>query len=156
MSQRPLEEDIKKWHRWFGVEFNNEAWRLTELPSRTPEQTESMLHHAHAAALHWSTIGTADNTAKAWALLAQAHALAGNGAIATMYAQQNFDHLAKREAADWELAFAHIIVANAAHASGDHARHAAYYASAEALGNAIADPEDKAIFLQTFTTAPRP
>jgi len=156
MAQEPLADDVKKWHRWFGVEFNNEAWRLTELPTRTAAEVESMLHHAHAAALHWSAVGTADTTAKAWALLAQAHALAGSGALATHYAKMNLDYVTSRDAADWEVAFAHIISANAAHACGDNATHASYYATAELLGSRIADAEDKAIFMQTFSTAPQP
>lgn len=156
MATQPIEEDVRKWHRWFGVECNNEAWRLTELPTRTPQETESMLHNAHAAAFHWATIGTADNTAKAWALLAQAHALAGTANLAMHYATLNYEYVMSHPAADWEVAFAHIIMANASHAAGNAADHAAHYAKAEAAGNAIADAEDRVIFLQTFQTAPRP
>lgn len=150
------QERIAASHRFFAVECNNEAWRLTELPSRTPEETESMLHNAHASAYHWAQVGTEANTVKGWALLAQAHALAGNGRLASHYAQQNLDAVTSQASADLEIAFAYIIMANTAHASGDLEEHANYYAKAEASGNVIVDPEDKAIFSRTFLTAPTP
>ncbi|CAN5518765.1 hypothetical protein BH10BAC6_BH10BAC6_05880 [soil metagenome] len=143
-------------HRFFAVECNNEAWRLAELPTRTPAETESLLHNAHASAYHWSHIGTEAHTVKAWALLAQAHALAGNGRLASHYAQQHLAAITSQASADWEVAFAFIIMANTAHASGNLEEHADYYAKAEAHGNVIADPQDKAIFLRTFLTAPTP
>ena len=58
MSTQPLEDDVWNRHHWFGVECNNEAWRLTELQTRTQIEVDSMLNHAHAAAYHWSVIGT--------------------------------------------------------------------------------------------------
>lgn len=144
---------INAAHRFFAVECNNEAWRLTELPVRTAEETEQMVHHAHAAALHWSVVGTTDNTAKAWALLAQAHALAGNGALADRYARLNLDHVLGVVSPDWEVAFAYLIAANAAAAAGDASRHKDFKARATAAGEQIADPEDKAIFMTSFNVA---
>jgi hypothetical protein len=153
MSQHPSAEDLARWHRWFAIESNNEAWRLAEQGSRTPEENERMVHLAHAAALHWSAVGDDDTRARAWGLLAQAHALAGNGALAVQYAALNLDYVMGRSSADWEIAFAQIIMSNALHANGQRDEHRRYYELAQRSGEAIFDPEDKEIFMMTFKTA---
>lgn len=153
MSQQPTAEDLARWNRWFAIECNNEAWRLAEQGSRTPDENERMVHLAHAAALHWSAVGDDDTRARAWALLAQAHALAGNGALAVHYAALNMDFVKGRSSADWEIAFAQIIMSNALHANGQLEQHREYYELARTSGEAIADPEDKEIFMLTFSTA---
>ncbi len=156
MDTQSLDDDIRIRHHWFGVECNNEAWRLAELKTRTTDECDSMLNNAHAAAYHWSIVGTEDNKAKAWALLAQAHALAGNGPIAVRYAAKSFEYVTANNSPDWEIAFAHLIMANAACASGDGSKHALYYTSAQELGNAIIDSDDKGIFMKSFANVPRP
>lgn len=156
MATQPSPEDIARWQRWFAIESNNEAWRLAEQATRTPEESERMVHLAHAAALHWAAVGDDDTRARAWGLLAQAHALAGNGALARHYAVLNHDYVKGRAAADWEIAFAEIIMANAMHAAGRADDHRAYYEKARVSGEKIADEEDKEIFLITFNTAFKP
>lgn len=76
MTQVPFQTtDETKVHRWFGVEYNNEAWELVERPTRTAEETERMIALAHAALLHWSEAGNALNEQRAWCLLATAYTL---------------------------------------------------------------------------------
>jgi hypothetical protein len=74
--------------RWFAVEFNNEAWNLIEAPHRSPEQVERLLHLAHAACLHWSSVDDSLNRQRALDLLAHAYTTAGRGAQAVEYAEQ--------------------------------------------------------------------
>lgn len=153
----PSPEDISKWDRWFAVESNNLAWELAELPKLTPANADRMLHAAHAAAFHWSRVGTELNLARADLLLAQAYALIGNGALALKYAQPCFNYFTgKDDTPDWELAFAHAILAHAAYAAGDQALYLERHASASALGAAIADPAEKEVFDNTFRVIPAP
>jgi len=65
MADTPAAEEIRKWNKWFAAECNNRAWRLAEQPSRTPAEDQEMVHCAHAAALHWSKVGTALHQAPA-------------------------------------------------------------------------------------------
>ena len=80
--------DIAKAHRWFAIEFNNQAWDLIEKPSRTPDQTQQMIHVAHAALLHWQAAGTALNAERAECLLATAYAACGDSAAAVRHAER--------------------------------------------------------------------
>jgi len=83
MSEPPF--DLQRAHRWFAVEFNNEAWELVEKPQRSPEETRRMLHLAHAAALHWSAVGKPINAERAECLLATAYTAAGRLDTATLH-----------------------------------------------------------------------
>lgn len=149
-------EELAKWTRWFAVECNNRAWRLAESLERTEEEDQEMLHSAHAAALHWSKVGTALHNARAQMLLGHVHALLGDGRGALPYARQAFDFVLSRDSAPWEVAFAHAILANAAWAAGDRPLHAKHHEIANALGTALSDPEERAIFESTIRVVPRP
>jgi hypothetical protein len=152
----PSSDDIRKWDRWFAAEFNGQAWDLSEQAERTPAEAEKMLHAAHAAAVHWSRIGTELHAARADLLLAQVHAILRNGTFAMTYAQRSFNYLTSIDSPDWELAFAHAILAHAALAAGEQPLYLERHATASALGEAIADPEDKEIFDKTFRHIPAP
>jgi predicted enzyme related to lactoylglutathione lyase len=156
MAERPDAADIARWHRYFAVECNNRAWALADAAERTDAQVEELVHAAHAAALHWSQVGTELNSARAELLLAHALALAGDGTPALRYARRSFDYLTTRSSPDWEVAFAHMVLANAAHAAGDRALHARHHTEAARLGAAIAAPEDRQIFETSFRSVSAP
>jgi hypothetical protein len=157
MAQAPAAEDVRKWHKWFAVECNNRAWRLAEQTARTPAEDEEMVHAAHAAALHWSKVGTALHQARAAMLLGQVHALVGDGKRALHYARESFAFVsAQEDTPGWEIAFAHAVLANAAAANDEHSLHHTHYARAKALGGALNDDEERAIFEATFRTVPAP
>ena len=156
MPEQPTEEDLKTWHRRFAVEANNRAWALSEKPELTPTEQSELLHAAHAAAHHWSKVGTAVHVARAELLLGRVQALLGHGTLAMTFATAAFDSISSRDAKSWEVAFAHAILANAAAASGNTQMHAQHYMEAKALGDSLIDPEEKSRFLATFQLIPIP
>jgi hypothetical protein len=112
-------EEIAKWDRSFGVEFNNKAWTLSEQPTVSEEERDEMLHLAHAAALHWGRIGTELHRARAAMLLGQVYGVLGHGKLAFQFAKRSFDYVTSHESPDWELALAHAVLANACYALGN-------------------------------------
>jgi hypothetical protein len=78
--------DVQAAHRWFAVQFNNEAWDLLERPSRTVAEEDRLLSAAYAAWEHWSQSGTPLNAQRARHLLAHAHAAVGHGELALRHA----------------------------------------------------------------------
>src|SRR2546421_610947 len=46
-------------HRRLAVELFNRSWRLLDLPRRTPEQDDELVHVVHASCHHWREIGSA-------------------------------------------------------------------------------------------------
>ena len=156
MAQEPSPEEIARCDRWFAVEMNNRAWTIAENPARTSAEAEEMLHAAHAAALHWSRVGTERNKAAADMLLGQAHAVLGHGSQAMQYAHRSHEFITAHESPDWEIAFVHAVLANAARAAGENALYATEYALGKSLGETIADNEDKEIFENFFAQIPAP
>jgi len=154
MSGRPSSDEIAKWQKWFAVACNNRAWELIELPSRTPAEGHELLHAAHAAAWHWARVGTDLHAARAQMLLGFAHAVAGDGPLALRYAMASFNYFNEHEAPDWEQAFAHATLAAAARAAGEADLHAEHYAEAARLGAAIADADDREVFMRSFRRVP--
>ena len=156
MADRPSPEEIAKWHRWFAAATNNRAWQLIELSGRTHSENHELLHAAHAAAWHWARVGTPLHEARAHMLLGMAHALAGDGPLGLRYARLAFNYFNEHEAPDWEQAFAHATLAAAATSAGDTGLHREHYAEAARLGDAIADPQDREVFLKSFAQVPVP
>ena len=148
--------EMTESHRLHAMECNNLAWALSESTHRTPLQNDEMLHAAHASAYHWARIGTDLNRARARMLLGHVHAALGMGATALAYASESFEYLAAHNPPDWEMALAHAILAHAAFAAGEVDLHRRHFARANELGRAIADPEDREIFLKTFNVIPAP
>jgi hypothetical protein len=156
MPEQPADEDLKKWHRHFAIAANNQAWTLAEKDELTSEEQAELLDAAHAAAHHWRAIGTPAQIRQANLLLGRAHALVGHGALAMKCATAALDSIQSADAPLWELAFAHAILANAGAAAGNAEVHARHYAEARALGDRLADPEDREIFTATFRLIPPP
>lgn len=156
MAEKPSPDDISRLHHWFAMEANNRAWSLSEKAEMGVEDAAEMLTVAHAAAWHWRQVGTTNQRQLADLLIARVHARLNDGPRALAAAERAFAAITARVAAPWERAFAHAILADAARASGDAARHASHYAEARALGAALTDPEDREIFHATFDRIPSP
>jgi hypothetical protein len=157
MPKAPTELTPEAWHRFFAIEANNLAWTLAELPQRSDTQMLEMMDAAHASVWHWSIIGTELHRMRGAMLLAQVHALAGDGPGAIAYARDMSEwFLARSETPDWEVAFAHAIHAHAAHVAGLKAEYKRSYELARTSVEGIAGAEDKEIVLRTFAQVPKP
>lgn len=156
MTEQPSAEEVARWRRRFATGANNRGWTLAEKVSRTPAEDAEMLHAAHASRYLWGAIGTEKNLASADLLLGQVHALLGLGHTAMQYAQSAFEYFTSHPSETGELAFAHAVRANAAHASGQHDLHRGSYAKALELADALTDAEDRKIFDATFDLIPKP
>jgi hypothetical protein len=156
MARLPDGSDPQSWHRHFAMEGNNRAWQLSVEP-RDPARDRKMLDAAHASAWHWAVAGTELNHMRARMLLAEVHALLGHGATALAYAREMREYfIRKTDTPDWEIAFAHVVYAHAAHAAGELAPYRAAYRDATAAIAAISDEEGRAIVLKTFRQVEAP
>ncbi|MCU0488077.1 MAG: hypothetical protein MUE67_03890 [Anaerolineales bacterium] len=156
MAESPTPETIVQMQRWFAVECNNACWALIDQKDRSPAQDREMLYCAYAAAYHWGKAGTQLNGARAELALAQVHSLLGHASLAMDYARSALEYFQQHPCEDWDLAFGHAALAFAAAVAGDADLHTQHYAIARRLGEAIADPQDRAIFLGSFASLPPP
>jgi hypothetical protein len=156
MLKPPDNSDLSAWHLYFAKVANNRAWQLS-VESRDAAGDREMLDAAHASAWHWQIVGTEVHRMRSAMLLAEVHAALGHGAAAMRYAGTMRDYfLNKPDTPDWEIAFAHLVHAHAAHAAGNLAEHRRAYEKAARAVEAIAEGEDRDIVLASFRHVPVP
>lgn len=154
-----MTEDL---HRKFGVEGNNETWRLLDAgapgPDATEEERARMLYRAFSSAYHWMEAPTANaaNRARAEHLIARAAIAVEQPGLGLRHAQlclalcdENRDVVE-----DWDFAFAHEAIARAYAAGGDAESSLEHHAIASGLGAEIADEDDRDVFLAELARGP--
>lgn len=156
MLNTPEDQDPMSWHRYFAVQANNVCWDLTTKKDRAAADDQSMLDAAHTAFFHWAACGTEQNVQRAKMLLAEVYTLLGLGEAALGYAREMHEYFVSHDSPDWEVAFAHCILAHAAHTAGDMTTYRASFDSAVVALEAISDDEDKKIVRATFDLVPQP
>ena len=149
-------EETALWQRRLAAQANNRAWRLSESRSRSPAESQEMLHAAHAAMHLWSIVGTDNHKAHAQQLLAHVHGLLGNAEAASGYLAACAPYLSGPDREPWEVAIFHAVAANVAAASRNAADHRRHYTRARELIDALPDPEDKEILEATLAVVPSP
>jgi hypothetical protein len=156
MSEQPIPEDRALWQRRLAAQANNRAWALTEMPSRSPEEDEEMLHAAHAAMYFWNIVGNQGNKAHAAQLLAHVYATLGQPGPASRFLARSQPTFLAGSAEPWEQALAHAVAANVAAAMNDGHGHREHLRIATEQTAALADPEDRAVLEATLRVLPVP
>lgn len=119
MSDAPF--DLPRAHRWLAVELNNTAWDLLDKPDRTRDETERMIHAAHASVHHWLAAGNALNHLRGMVLLANVYAGAKLGEMGVRYAERalQLSEQCGETSTIFDRATAHACAARAYHVSGN-------------------------------------
>lgn len=146
-------DELNQWHRYFAVECNNIAWSAAEADPSTRDH-KSLLNAAHASVFHWLQVGNELNKIRGFVLLAYVHALCGHGTLALEYAGAAREYYQGHPYEEWELAFACMIQALAAHVASDTALHRSSYSAAQEVLDAMPDGEEKEIVLRTWVNIP--
>lgn len=150
MSEPPF--DVAAAHRWFAVELNNRAWDLVEAAERTDEQTEEMLHTAHAAWLHWSQAGSALNQQRAECLLSTAYAAAGRIEPAVHYGRScvRLSQQPDSEQTPFDQASAHGCLARALSLAGETEEAAEQHRRASLAAEGLTDAGEREVYAQLY------
>ena len=140
----PEPELIEKMHRYFAVECNNRAWDLTEKTDRSSDEDRELSDCAHAAAYHWSQVGTPVNDARARLLLAEVYAQGGRGPEALALAKECCEFFEReKESTAWDRAFGMLELAYAHAVNGEGETARALLEEAAARGEQLADKGDR-------------
>ncbi|MCY4081926.1 MAG: hypothetical protein OXF54_16910 [Caldilineaceae bacterium] len=150
MAEAPFEVD--KAHRWFGIDLNNSTMDALDAGLITPDSCEPYIHAVHASCYHWMQVGTVANHARGEFAVASVYAAAGLGEAALRHARRCLELIEGNpdEVEDWDKAFAYDSLARAYAAGGDTAAARKTRGQAKAAGEAIADEEDREVFLNWF------
>jgi len=140
--------DIQQAHRHFSAHCFNQTWALIDQEWLTQEETERMLHLAHASLWHWSQRPDIDASKRSigyWQL-ARVYALANRAESACYYAERCKEQ--SKDAGPFYLGYAYEALARATHLAGDETRAAQYAEQARQLAEELADPQDRSTLLK--------
>lgn len=140
---RAGDEIAGDWHRAQAVEANNSIWDLLGRVGRSAADNEDLLRRAYASAYHWQRARGRgpENEVRALYMISKAHLAVGHPELALEYGEECLRATEAAGLADFDLAYAHEVVARGLWAVGREDDAAA--AMARAFAVPIADPEDK-------------
>ncbi len=143
---------IAEAHKYFAQSTNGRVWELLQKRDRSQAESDEMLHAAHACAYHWKFAGTAVHHQRGEWLISHVHVALGRGNEALRHAERCFELTeSHRELMrDFDIAYAFEGLARAQGLLGDHKMAEEFLILAEQAGNAIANEEDRSIFMGDF------
>ncbi len=141
-------------HRQLGKELYNRVWTLLETPDRTPEQTDEMIHAAHASRYHWTLGGEPAHRARGEWQCARVYVVLGRAEPALWHARRCVELCEQFGLVDWDRAAAYEGMARATALTGDLAETATWKARATEALDEIADPEDRELIEGDLATLP--
>lgn len=139
-------EAVGEPRRVLASDFFNRVWELLEMPERTREQDDEMLHGAHASRALWAGSGTLANLARGEWRCSRVYAVLGRPEPALWHARRCLELCEQAEPgvlADFDLPFAYEGLARAHAVASD--REAALRWLERAAGEAvrIAEADDR-------------
>lgn len=144
--------NLNEAHRYFAQLTNGRVWELLQKPGRSQVENDEMLHAAHACAFHWRFAGTAVHQQRGEWLISHVHVVLGHGIEALRHAQRCFELTESNRDLmhDFDIAYAFEGMARAQALLGDHKMAEEFLVLAGQAGNAIANEEDRSIFMGDF------
>lgn len=152
MSDAP--ETAPAAERKLAVDTFNETWTLLEKANRTQEETDRMIHAAHASRYHWEQAGTVVNLVRGEWQCSRVYAVLGLSESARYHARRCLELCEANGIGDFDLAFAHEAMARASAATGAREEALQHLSLAEEAGGKIADAEDREHFVADLAAGP--
>ena len=135
-------------------EANRETWTLLERDDRTADDDERMVHAAHASAFHWQQAGGDPESARADWLLSHVYAVLGRSEEAARYARHCLATCERNGFGDFDLAYAYEAMARSCGRVRETPAKRRVAGEGRAGGSAIADAEDRDLFLADLAAEP--
>ena len=148
------DEMERQQHVAFAKQANQETWELLEQADRSEVDDNTMIHAAHASAFHWEMAGGTEPSARADWLLARVYAVLGQAEPALRYARQCLATCERAGLVNFDRTYAYEAMARSNAVARDVAAATEWRAKAEAAASAIADPEDRELFLADLHADP--
>ena len=142
--------------RQIGVALFNRTWQYLEMPERTQEQDDYMIHMAHASRFHWeeSGLGTAVNNARGEWQVSRVYAVVGRSEPAIYHARRCLAICEANGIGDFDIAYAYEALARAHGVAGDQDEAGRYANLAAAARDGISEDDDRELFDSDLATLP--
>ncbi len=142
--------------RQIGVALFNRTWQYLEMPDRTQEQDDYMIHMAHASRFHWeeSGLGTAANNARGEWQVSRVYAVVGRAEPAIYHARRCLEICEANGIRDFDIAYAYEALARAHAVAGDGDEARRYAGLAGVARDGIAEDDERELFDSDLATLP--
>jgi hypothetical protein len=142
--------------RQVAVHLFNHTWTLMELPQRTAEQDDEMIHAAHASRHHWAAVGTGANLARGEWQVSRVYVTVGRAEPALYHAYRCLAYCEANpdDVADWDLPYAYEAISRAHATAGNREEAERFAAQARDLAVQVADEHDREHLEQDLLTLP--
>jgi hypothetical protein len=139
-------------HKYFAQSVNGRVWELLQKHARTQDENDEMLYAVHACTYHWKFAGSAVNQQRGEWLISHVHVALGHANEALRHAERCFEltQTHKELMQDFDIAYAFEGVARAQALVGDERIAREFFGLAKQAGMAIADEEDRTIFIGDY------
>lgn len=139
-------------HKYFAVNCFNQTWDLIEKEDRSQEETDQMIHAAHASRYHWEFVGDAINLARGEWLISRVYAVLKRVEPCLYHADRCLQITLSNDLKDFDLAFAYEAMARACDLAGDEVETTKYVTLAKDAGADIVDEDDRKYFFNELKT----
>jgi hypothetical protein len=139
-------------HRKIAAELFNMVWELMGKTGRTIEESDKMLHAAHASRYHWGVIGKPVNLARGEWQVSRVYAVLERSEPALYHAQRCLDICQQNNIGDFDLAYAYEALARATAITGNLETYQQYDKLAQQAAEQIAEAEDKKMLFDDLAT----
>jgi hypothetical protein len=142
--------------RQIGVALFNAVWTYLDMPDRTQEQDDLMVHMAHASRYHWeeSGLGGPENNARGEWQVSRVYSVVGRAEPALYHARRCLEICETNGIGDFDLAFAYEALARASAVAGDTEAARGYVGLAHGAREGIAEDDDRELFDADIATIP--
>jgi hypothetical protein len=153
MSDAPPQTD-PDWQRQAATDAFNLTWQLLDKSDRSPDESDQMLHAAHASRFYWQAAGDAVNWLRGDWLLARVYTVLNQPSLALHFARLCLERCEANGFGDFDLAYAYEGVARAAACAGDRVEAEKFQRLATKAGKAIVEDEDRELFTRDLAGPP--
>lgn len=142
--------------RRVAVDLFNHVWRLLDLPERSADEDDAMVHAAHASRWHWGRVGGPEQWAIGEWQCSRVYAVLGRADQSKFHAQRCLAICDQHGIDSFVPASGHEALARAFAVAGDFDSARAERNTAYALAVALDDDDDRAVIEADLATLPIP
>ncbi len=154
MTARPeITDDI---HKALAASLFNATWTYMDKADRTDEETDCMIHAAHASRYHWEQVSSHQpyHLARGEWQVSRVYAILHRSEGALAHGQRCLEICEANGIGDFDIAYAHEALARGYAAAGDREGFRRHHLAAQQFGQEIADKEDRDLLLADLIAEP--
>ena len=144
----------EEWHRRMAARLFNSTWDLLLKKRRTKEESNTMIHMAHASRYHWGVVGGPEQLAIGEWQISRVYAALSRPEPSLYHAERCLEICEAHKVGDFPLAYAYEALARAFAVAGKARERAACLKLARAAGAKIHEKEDRELFVKDLRTVP--